>query len=282
MCRQAVCFTEMVLLLTLPCGVIRAQGSWFAVPQTPSISEHFQEEFQKNLRAPCLEPPPLVPWQDYEGKLRKGGGIFARKLERKSVPHYKSGAVLCTLQVRDKFQLFVRDTVYPATFLIVAFDSGFDQAQNTDPTFGQGARGYGKRFGANFATQATGAFFNDFAYPTIFSEDPRYYRLAHGSGPRRFLHAVGHVVIAHRENGTHMFNASKWFGAASSVAMSNLYHPGNQRGFAPAAREVGYSFAEGVGFDVGREFWPEIAHKFRLPFRGQHQPFNQSAITVTK
>jgi hypothetical protein len=30
---------------------------------------------------------------------------------------------------------------------------------------------------------------------------------------------------------------------------------------------VGFSVANDMGWDVLREFWPEIAHKLKLPFR---------------
>jgi hypothetical protein len=63
-----------------------------------------------------------------------------------------------------------------------------------------------------------------------------------------------------------MFNYSEWLGTASAVALSNAYHPGNQRGFAPAARLAGYSILTDMGYDTLREFWPEISRKFKLPF----------------
>lgn len=50
------------------------------------------------------------------------------------------------------------------------------------------------------------------------------------------------------------------------------YHPDNQRGFAPTAERVSYSILQDMGFDVLREFWPEISRKFKLPFRGQAPP----------
>ena len=148
-----------------------------------------------------MQPPPMVRWQDYKGPFAKVVGTFGRKLERKSThdPHYKPGALLCSLDANDKFLLFVDDTIDPVTFLGAGFSAGIDQAENTDPDFGQGAAGYGKRFGAELADSASSDFFKDFAYPTIFSEDPRYYRLAHGSGESRLLHALEHAVIAHRE-----------------------------------------------------------------------------------
>src|SRR5260370_22543089 len=118
--------------------------------------------------------------------------MFGRALKRKWVhpPQYKPGAKLCTLTLKGKFVLFVQDSLDPVTFLGAAFDAGIDQAENTDASYGQGAQGYGRRFGADLAGGATSRFFKDFAYPTIFSENPRYYPPAHGSGgeklpPRR-------------------------------------------------------------------------------------------------
>jgi hypothetical protein len=238
-----------------------------AIPQT-------QEEAAKNPLAPCVQPAPMVRWQDYDGPLKKTVGAFARRLERKSahVPHYKVGAVLCSFAPKDKFFLFVQDMIDPVTFLGVGFDAGIEQAQNSDPTFGQGAAGYGKRFAADFGDQASSTFFKDFAFPSLFSEDPRYYRLAHGSGERRLLHAMRHAFVAHRDNGKEMFNFTEWMGTASAVALSNTYHPGNRRGFGPAAERVGVSVLTDVGFDVLREFWPEISRKCKLPFRGAQEP----------
>ena len=50
------------------------------------------------------------------------------------------------------------------------------------------------------------------------------------------------------------------------MALSNLYHPGNRRGFGPVAEEVSFNVAEDMGFDIVREFWPEISRKLNLPF----------------
>ncbi len=227
------------------------------------------EETTKSGTAPCVSPPPLLRWQDYQGPFQKAVGLFAGKLELKAAhpPHYKSGTVLCSLEVKDKFVLFVRDTFDPISFLEAGFNAGLDQGSDRDPTFGQGAEGYGKRFGADFAGQTTWRFFTDFAYPAIFSEDPRYYRLIHGSGKRRFLHAVEHTFVAQRDSGKHMFNVSEWLGTVTAVALNDVYHPGNERGLTPALRVSGYAIVGSMGFDVLREFWPDIAHKLHMPFR---------------
>jgi hypothetical protein len=252
-----------------PERIAGAETQAVASPESPAVSDA-----PPAASAPCLEPPPLLRWQDYRGPFQKMAGIFAAKLELKSAhpPHYKPGTVLCSLEVKDKFVLFVRDTFDPVSFLAAAFNAGLDQASDRDPAFGQGSVGYGRRFGADFAGQTTWRFFTDFAYPTIFAEDPRYYRLIHGSGRRRFLHAVQHTFVAQRDSGKYMFNVSEWLGTASAVALNDVYHPGNERGLTPAMRTGAYALAAGMGFDILREFWPDIARKLRMPFRDTREP----------
>jgi len=268
----ALALAGIVLLAVLVCGdVAHGQESPAGPVESPPAPVPLQQKTTIGVAIPCVQPPPLVRLQDYDGPLKKTVGLFVRKVDLKAVhpPHYVPGLALCSLDLKDKFSLFVQDTFDPVTFLGVGFDAGIDQATNRDPSFGQGGAGFGKRFGASFADQASFKFFKDFAYPSIFSEDPRYYRLIDGSPGRRLLHALDHAFVAHRDNGHPMFNFSEWLGTASVVVLSNTYHPGNERGFDPAAEQVGYNVLEDMGFDVLREFWPDIAHKFRLPFRDE-------------
>jgi hypothetical protein len=231
-------------------------------------------ETQPSATVACVQPPPMVSWEDYHGPFQKVVGAFGRRLERKSAhaPHYKPGAVLCVLSLHDKFLLSVRETFDPVTVLGIAYDAGISQAENDDPSFGQAAEGYWRRFGTGLAGEASSQIFKDVLYPTIFSQDPRYYRLGHGSTRNRFLHALEHSVVAHREDGTQMFNFTEWMGTTSAVVLSNTYHPDNKRGVGPTATRVAYNVGGDIGFNVLREFWPEIARKFRLPFRDQSEP----------
>ncbi len=249
-----------------------ASASWAqetSPPKLPAQPVPSQSGPVNRAGVPCIQPEPMVKLEDYNGPFEKTIGLFTQQLARKSVsvPHYKPGTVLCSLELKDKFLLFVRGSYDPIIFLNSGFDAGLDQAHDEDHTFGQGMAGYGKRFAADYADQASFRFFKDFAYPTLFGEDPRYYRIGAGNSGKRLFHAIEHGFVAHSDNGNRMFNFSEWLGTASAVSLSNMYHPGNERGFAPSARGVGYNVVEDMGFDVLREFWPEIAHEFRLPFR---------------
>jgi len=277
--------TSLLVALGGPAGGMVCAQEPPAPPQRPPAAPApLQEEASKKFAAPCVQPAPMVRLEDYEGPLKKVVGTFARPLERKAVPlsRYRPGVKLCTLTLKDKFALFVQDSFDPVTFLSTGFNAGIDQAGNADPSYGQGAEGYGRRFGAEFAGQASSRFLKDFAYPSIFSEDPRYYRLGSGPAGRRLLHAVAHVVFAQRDNTGRMFNFSEWLGTASTVVLSNTYHPDNQRGFSSAAQRTGYSMLQDVGFDVLREFWPEISRKCKLPFRGEPDLESHDTKPATK
>jgi hypothetical protein len=92
------------------------------------------------------------------------------------------------------------------------------------------------------------------------------------SAERRFFHAVAHSIIANNDNGRQMFNFSEWLGEISAISLSHVYHPGARRGFGPAAEGLVTDVSLDIGYDELREFWPEIARKFHLPFRYQNDP----------
>jgi hypothetical protein len=284
--NRARCFQPFSSIFTRPrlwAAILAAFLSGYAatraqdIPPNPEPSTapaDLPGQVVLNAAGKCVQPPPMVQLQDYVGPFHKVIGTFTQKIDRQSVriPHYKSGLILCSLETKDKLFLFLRDSIDPETFLSAGFNAGISQAENDDPSFGQGGQGYGKRFAASYTDEAQFRFFKEFAYPTIFSEDPRYYRMGQGPKGRRFLHAVAHAVIAYNDKGRPMFNFSEWLGEISGTSLSNIYHPGNRRGIDPVARGIAYDVAMDIGFDELREFWPEVARKLRLPFRDQNVP----------
>ena len=242
-----------------------------ATPPEPADLQ--QEDTEKNPQAACLEPPPLIRWSDYTGPFHKVVGTIGRKIEHKAAhaPHFVEGAVLCSLAPKDKFRIFLHDTFEPASFFSAGFNAGLDQWANNDPSFGRGGLGYGRRYAANFASDTSERFLTDFLLPTVLGEDPRYYRLGHGNTAKRLGHAATHIFVAHRDTGYHMFNFSELLGTTGGAAISNSLHPGNARGFGSMAQQAGFSMMQDMGMDILREFWPEVAHFFRVPFRDFHR-----------
>jgi len=218
---------------------------------------------------PCIEPAPLFSADDYNGPFNKAVSFLSRKLEIKTVhvPHRKPHGKLCGLDASEKFNLFLKNNLEPVAFVGAGFNSAIAQAENDDRSFGQGIAGYGKRYGAALADSASSDFFHTFLFPVIFRQDPRYYRRLEGSTSTRLGHALSHVFVARSDSGSRMINFSEWFGTASATALANTYHPGNRRGLGPTASRFGVNIGTDMGFDVLREFWPDLVHKLKLPFR---------------
>jgi hypothetical protein len=221
---------------------------------------------------PCIHPSPLVSVEDYTGPLRHVVLFVARKPEIKTVQRPElSVGVICALAPGQKFHLFLRNTFEPITVLSSAFDAGIEQASDSDPTFGQGWEGYGKRFGAALADRTSSDFFHTFLFPVVFHQDPRYYRLGRGATRARLGNALAHVFVARSDSGKKTFNFSEWMGTTASTALGNTYHPGNRRGAGAASERIAISVATDMGFDLLREFWPELVRTFKLPFRDPSQ-----------
>lgn len=218
---------------------------------------------------PCAAPAQAFTVEDYSGPFNQLVGRFSQRLERSTVqvPRHRNALQPCALDAAGKFHLFLDQERDPLNFLGANIDAATAQLGHDDPTFGQGARGYGRRYSAALTDRASSDFFGVFLYPTIFRQDPRYYRQGQGSVKSRLGHALSHRWVTRTDSGRRMFNFSEWSATISSKAVSNLYHPGNPRGFGPTASRVGWSIGTNMVWDVTREFWPEIAHKLRLPFR---------------
>ncbi len=231
--------------------------------------------FIKPVVVPCSRPTEPFDVDDYSGPLNQLVSRFSQRIEKTTVhiPRHH-GIKPCSLSSADKFHMFVESTSDPINYVGAAWDAGIAQLDRDDPSYQQGASGYGKRYGAAVTDNVASDFFGIFLYPSLFHQDPRYYRLGQGSAQLRLGHALAHRFVTHSDSGTNMPNYSEWFGTVSSKALTNLYHPGNQRGFAPTASRVGFSVANDMAWDVLREFWPEIAHKFRLPFRTHNEPYS--------
>jgi len=165
------------------------------------------------------------------------------------------------LTPKRKFRLFYKSAFDPAEFVVVGLQAGISQAQNSFPAYGQGASGYSKRYGAAFTDQVTSTFFADFAYPTLFKEDPRYFRLGEGSVKHRFGYALSQVVIGHKDRGGRTFNWSNVLAALCAGGISNAYYPPTDRGFGLTLNRAGVSLLYGSLGGLGNEFWPDIEQK---------------------
>jgi len=134
------------------------------------------------------------------------------------------------LTPKQKFELAWKTTVDPVTFVITGGIAGLEQAENQFREYGQGAQGYGKRYGAAYADTVTGTFLGGALLPALMKQDPRYFYKGTGSTRSRILYAIANSVICKGDNGHWQLNYSGILGDLASGGISNLYYPPKDRG----------------------------------------------------
>jgi len=133
------------------------------------------------------------------------------------------------LTPKQKFHLAWRSSIDPFTFLANGVFAGIEQAANTYPGYGQGARGYAKRYGAGYADGFTDTMIGSAILPSLLKQDPRYYWKGTGTTRSRILYALANSVVCKGDNGRWQFNYSGILGGAAAGGISNLYYPAADR-----------------------------------------------------
>jgi hypothetical protein len=160
------------------------------------------------------------------------------------------------LTSKQKFELASKMVIDPFTFALTGVVAGGQQAENQFSGYGQGAQGYGKRFGAAYADIAASTFIGSAILPSILKQDPRYFYKGTGTKRSRLLYALANSVICKGDNRQWQPNYSNIAGSLIAGGLSNLYYPKSDR------NRVGFVFentAIGIGetavLDVLQEFF---------------------------
>lgn len=237
----------VLLLSVFPASVSRAQESARTQPESTQAASPGQA-------AQVAQQAPPAKNQKLEEEHPRLFWIFPTY----TVADSKS---VSPLSARGKWRLFVKEETDPFTFGWVAFGAGLAQANNDFFGYGQGAAGYGKRFGAGLADETAGGFFGTFLFPSALHQDPRYHRLGTGPFKRRLGHALVRPVLTHRDSGGRAFNWSGILGSLATSSLSNAYYPEQDRGTGATFSR----FAVGIPFsmvdELFNEFGPDLEKK---------------------
>jgi hypothetical protein len=171
------------------------------------------------------------------------------------------------LTSKQKFKLAWKTVVDPFTFVFVGGAAGVEQAQNHFSGYGQGAQGYGKRFGAGYADTVVGTFIGAAILPSLLKQDPRYFYKGSGSKTSRFLYAIANSVICKGDNGRWQANYSNILGSLAAGGISNTYYPEQDRNgagltFENAAIGIGATAVSNLFQEfVIRKLTPKVPNK---------------------
>jgi hypothetical protein len=133
------------------------------------------------------------------------------------------------LTSKQKFKLAWKSTVDPVTFGLTGALAGIQQAQNDFSGYGQGAAGYGRRFGAAYGNEVSSTFIGGAILPSLLKQDPRYFYKGTGSVRSRVLYAMANAVICKGDNGHWQPNYSGIIGSLAAGGISNAYYPPQNR-----------------------------------------------------
>jgi hypothetical protein len=130
------------------------------------------------------------------------------------------------LTTGQKFKVVARGSFDKIEFPWYGILSAISQAENSEPGYGQGWEGYGKRYASAFADGTIENFMTSAVFPSLLHQDPRFFQKSDGGFARRSEYAVSRIFVTRTDSGHRQFNYSEILGSAVSATIStNSYHP---------------------------------------------------------
>jgi hypothetical protein len=160
-----------------------------------------QEPNRRDLPDAPAQRPPSAP-QQRQNRINTTIAV----LEKRSIFFPEIATSPGPLSTKQKFELFAGESVAPSRFLRSAAGAGISQARNSLDGYGQGAAGYGERFGSSMATAASSNFFGTFLISSMLHRDPRYFLTLHGGPGHRIGYALSRIVVARSDEGKNAAN----------------------------------------------------------------------------
>jgi hypothetical protein len=225
---------------------------------------------------PCQQTSPVDPTQADGAQQSEANSLLPRESNRILfiIPNYRTSPSLKNyepLTSREKFKIASEDAFDRGTVGLAALFGGEGQLTNANRSFGQGAAGFGRYFGAAYGDLVIGDYMTEGVFPTLLHQDPRYFRRSTGSGWSRLGYAAGQIFWTHRDSGGTQFNYSEVIGNSTAVAISNAYYRDN-RTAKDATSRLGVQLGVDMAANILKEFWPDLERKFKRKHSRHDQP----------
>jgi hypothetical protein len=161
------------------------------------------------------------------------------------------------LNARQKYELAFRTLIDPETIGVDFLSSGVQQGTGGLKGYGNGSRGYAKRFAAAYGTGSIDTMLGSAVLPSLFKQDPRYFYKGTGTIRQRALYAMSMSVLCKGDNGHWQYNYSGLLGGLAAGGISNLYYP-------PANRNaLGMTF-ENTAIGIGSSAVTNLVQEFLI------------------
>src|SRR6266404_4038569 len=135
----------------------------------------------------------------------------------------------------QRTEAYLKGLFSPFLFVNAGFSAGITQAQDVPHSWGQGAEGYGRRFGNYFAKQTVTRTLR-WGGESLLHEDNRYFQSGKQGVWARTKYALASSVLARHDNGKVAFSYSRLGSTAGAAFISRTWHPSTDNSPADGAR----------------------------------------------
>lgn len=212
------------------------------------------------------QPDQTKPAQPGQTTPNDTSGDPVRPIQDKRIlgvlPNYRTAEMFQATQPltpKQKLRIALKDSFDYPLFGVAAAYAGLYQLEDSHPQFGQGVKGYARRLGTSEADQVDGNMLTEGFLPILLREDPRYFRMAHGSAGKRTWYAVTRIFVTRTDGGGTSINYSELLGNGIAAGIGLSYYQDNRN-----AQDYLENWATQLGTDatsqVLKEFWPDIKH----------------------
>jgi hypothetical protein len=163
-------------------------------------------------------------------------------------------AVLPPLTRKQKYSIFWRRTFDPSLPVEAFMFAGGSQAIQYSPRYGKGPAAFAERFGSYAGSIASSSFFTDAFLPSLFHQDPRYFRKGRGTFKSRLVYALESEFITRTDSGLPAFNTSGLLGFGMSTALTDAWYPRKSVTFSSTMQRYAIKLALSAALNVVREF----------------------------
>ena len=258
----------------IPAGAV---GNPVPAAEIPADLSIYEAAFASGSGAVCTEViPAAAPLSDYafdRGQFTSAAlkAAFAHDNLVTMAHYFVPGQPLpdaptyVPLTSRQKFDNFVRNSHSLSTTVSIFSDAAISQATGAYPRLSGGMAGFGQRLGVSAAGTEVATFIGGFVYPTIFHQDPRYFRSHQQSIANRLAYAASRVIIGRSDRGRNVFNTSVIASQFTEAAISNAYVPYRNESVRGTMENALTGLGGVAQGDILNEFWPDI-----MRFVSQH------------
>ena len=128
------------------------------------------------------------------------------------LPNYRtaeSSTPFSAITSKQKITIAWKDSMNGPSYVMGGLFSAISQVNNTNPSFGQGLKGYTHRYFTALADQDLGNMMTEGILPSLFRDDPRFFRKGKGGGWARAGYAASRVLVTRSDKDTWRFNSSE-------------------------------------------------------------------------